>query len=853
MDTARWELAQELFYSALGQPSAQRDPFLRASCGPDVELRAQVLAMLEQDERGESLLDSNVAAVAGRILSHAKNEGTQLGSYRLGRVLGEGGMSVVYLAEREDLGSAAAIKILRDAWMSPARRERFAMEQRTLAQLNHPSIARLFDAGTLPDGTPWIVMEYVDGVPITEYCRTHDLPITERLKLFRSICEAVEYAHRHAIIHRDLKPSNILVRADGAVRLLDFGIAKHVGGTADQTRTGLRWMTPAYAAPEQIRGGNAGMHTDVYALGVVLYEMLTGRLPFDTANRSAGEIETLILEHEPERPSVSACAGIRKSQWADLDVLCLTAMHKDPLRRYRSVEALVRDLDHYLKGEALEARPDTWRYRAGKFLGRHQRGVIAAAAALLFMSAIVIFFLSRLTGARNAALAQAARTQRIETFMLHLFDGGDKTAGPAEDLRVTTLVDRGVTLARSLGSEPSVQAELYNTLGGVYHQLGQFDKANAMIEAGLNERRNLRELSAADIGESEIALGLLRSDQARLNEAERLVRSGLARVTSALPPRDPAVVKAITALGEVLEIKGDYKQGIALMEAAVRTQDEPGRDTPELAGALEELANHYFYSGRYNDADSFNQRVLAMYRRLYGEEHPKVSAVLVNLGAAQQERGNYAEAERYHRQALAIVEKFYGPAHAETAASLTQIARALVFENRSDEAARLLRRALEIRERVYGPLHPNVASTVNELGSIALQRGEYAKAAAAFQRMIDIYRAVYHDHHYLIGIAESNLASVYLREEAYARAEPLFRDAIARYLDTLSPEHTNVGIARIKLGRVLLRQKRYREAEEQTSAGLKIMSQQANPSVSWTKTAHQDLDAIHRALGEPGR
>lgn len=310
-------------------------------------------------------------------------------------------MGVVYLAEREDLGNRVAIKILRDASLSPARRERFASEQRTLAQLNHPFIARLYDADTLADGTPWFVMEYVEGDPLTEYCAKHESSAQERLQLFRAVCEAVQYAHGHAVIHRDLKPSNILVKRDRTVRLLDFGIAKQLEGldaAADQTRTALRLMTPAYAAPELIRGDRVGVHTDVYSLGVILYELLAGRLPFDLSNRTPGEAAALIAEHEPEKPSAAAkrvegLPGARarvpsasKTAWADLDVLCLAAMHKDPKRRYPSVDALIRDVDHFLKGEPLEARPDTLGYTLGKFVRRNWQAV--SAAALLFAVAV---------------------------------------------------------------------------------------------------------------------------------------------------------------------------------------------------------------------------------------------------------------------------------------------------------------------------------------------------------------------------------------------------------------------------------------------------------------------------------
>ena len=363
---------------------------------------SEVLAAIAEDERGSSLLDRGLAQTADRILGNDAAALREIGPYRIVRVVGEGGMGVVFLAERTDLGSQAAIKILRDAWLSPARRQRFAAEQRTLASLNHPSIARLYDAGALSNGTPWIVMEYVEGTPLTEYCRTHASTIPERLRLFRDVCDAVQYAHRHLVIHRDIKPSNILVTAEGSVKLVDFGISKQLderGVGADVTQTGARMMTPAYAAPEQIRGDAIGVHTDVYSLGVVLFELLNGRLP--------GDCLRVALD--------SPIASLGRSARSELDVLCLTAMHQDLARRYQSVEALSRDIAHYQKGEPLEARPDTVGYRAGKFVRRHWRAVSAAAAAMLtLIVGLVAFYTVRLTNARNAALTEAARAQRIQ-------------------------------------------------------------------------------------------------------------------------------------------------------------------------------------------------------------------------------------------------------------------------------------------------------------------------------------------------------------------------------------------------------------------------------------------------------
>jgi eukaryotic-like serine/threonine-protein kinase len=547
MDSTRWQRVQSLFHEAADLPTSERRVFLETQCGDDAGLVSEVLTLLEEDARGGSLLDGDVAAVASQIFSDPSSASLpfkEFGPYRIKQALGEGGMGVVYLAEREDLGNEVAIKILRDAWVSPARRERFNAEQRTLAQLNHASIARLYDADTSPDGTPFFVMEYVEGVPLTEFCKTQKCSIPERLRLFRAVCEAVLYAHRHAVIHRDLKPSNILVKTDGSIRLLDFGIAKHVenlGELVDQTITGLRLMTPAYAAPEQIRGEQVGIQSDVYSLGVVLYELLAGRLPFDLSKCTPAQAEKILTEQEAEKPSAvakNAAASAEtngraviasRTAWADLDVLCLTAMHKDPERRYQSVEALIRDVNHYLDGEPLEARPDTLHYTLGKFVRRHWQLVSAAAVVFALLVGLVIFYTVRLTRARNAAVMQAARTQRIQRFMLNLFQGGDPSAGPADDLRVVTLLDRGVQEARSLDAEPAVQAELYETLGGIYQKLGKLEQADSLMESALAKREALYGPDSTETAKGLLALGSLRDAEARYSDAERLIRQALDR------------------------------------------------------------------------------------------------------------------------------------------------------------------------------------------------------------------------------------------------------------------------------------------------------------------------------------
>ena len=666
MDAIRWQRVQDLFHDAVGIGAGDRQTFLEGRCQGDTGLLSEVLELLVEDARTVSPLDRPLGAVAGGVLQSGDPAaaGTRFGPYRIRSLLGEGGMGVVYLADRPDLGNVAAIKVLRDAWLSPARRERFAAEQRTLARLEHPAIARLYDADALPDGTPWFAMEYVEGVPLTVYCTQARLPLRARLQLFQQVCEAVQYAHLQLVVHRDLKPSNVLVRADGSVKLVDFGIAKQLEGleaAVDQTRTVARLMTPAYAAPEQVLGEPVGVQADVYSLGVILYELVTGRLPHDRSRRTPSGGDAIVLQQEAPRPSAVVRRSERdtgeaarppewhtlgRSDWADLDALCLTALQHDRQRRYRTVEALSRDVDRFLGGRPLEARPDTAAYRLRKLLRRRRGPVVLGAATLMLIVALTAFYTARLSAARNEALLEAARAERIQRFTLGLFGGGDD-AGPPDSLRVVALIERGVQDATLLDDEPAVQTELLGTLGGVFRQLGKLDRADSVLQAALHRR--VRPGSADELTRASnlVTLGLLRSDQARYDEAEAAIREALAIDARRLAATHPDALEAREALGHVLVERGDYQRAIATLDEVVRLREETGAAPADLAGTIGELAAVHFYAGNLPESDSLNVRALAIYRRLHGERHPLVADMLINRGAIQHEHGNYRAAEGY--------------------------------------------------------------------------------------------------------------------------------------------------------------------------------------------------------------
>ncbi len=690
MDLTRWERIQALFHDAAGRPVPEQRAFLESACGDDQTLLTEVLALLEEDSRSGSLLERGVAHVAYQMVGdavHASIGSEKFGHYRIKEMLGEGGMGVVYLAERDDLGNLVAIKLLRDAWVSPARRERFASEQHMLAQLNHPSIARLYDANTLEDGTPWFVMEYVDGVPLTEYCRVNACPIEERLKLLRLVCEAVQYAHQHALIHRDLKPSNILVKRDGSVRLLDFGIAKQIEGLdapADQTRTALRLMTPAYAAPEQIRGEQVGVQTDVYSLGVVLYELLAGRLPFDLSNCTPAQAERVLTEKEAEKPSTAAgkraasaeesaiAMFASKAAWADLDVLCLTAMHKDVQQRYQSVEALERDIDHYLKGEPLEARPDTLRYRARKFVTRNQHSVIAAGGVFAIVIGLVIFFTVRLAVERDNANRQTAIATAVNQFLSDdlIARGNPFQSGTAAETLLNAIKLASPSIDRKFKNEPQVAARLHQTIAQALDSRTNYPEAREEYERA----HQLFLQTEGPFSQDAIVVQLQRAAmEARSYQSGGLpvAKSLLADQEALLPkikqPRKDLPVWLFSAKGMIALIENDAKSANENFKAASDTAATlPDFDETARFNLRQRLAFTYIRLGDGATAERLARELIAAYSNANGPDSPYVLRVRLNLAQAFMIEGKHQDAVQ---EATSIYPDFlakFGPDHEMT-------------------------------------------------------------------------------------------------------------------------------------------------------------------------------------------
>lgn len=866
MTSDRWKRIQAIFHEAVELPEPEQNALVDRACGGDEKLKAEVLAMLAQDRGEPGIVDRGLAGIALGFLGPDAIEpplpSTDFGPYRIQSLLGEGGMGVVYLAEDRENGKLAAIKILGNAALSPARRERFTREKRILAKLNHRYIAQLHHADVLPDGTPWFAMEYVANArPIDVYCHERKCTMEQRLRLFRAVCEAVQYVHAQTFVHRDLKPSNILIAEDGTPKLVDFGIGKGIedpDGLVVRTAPGLRIVTIAYAAPEQILGSPELFTTDVYALGTILYQLIAGKHPFDFSDcKTSGDAERKVIEEDPPKPSVAArtvpdSPQATKAQWSDLDAVCLKAMHKEAHRRYQTVEALIRDIDHYLAGKPLDAHPDSFGYRSSRFVKRHRRTVAAAGVVMVIVVSLVVFYTIRLARARDAALAEAARTDRVERFMLDLLQGGDQEVGPPEDMRVAALIERGTKEAHALDRDPAIQADLFLTLGSVQQSWGKFDQAFSLFNAALDRRRAVFGADSEKVAEVLLHLGRWNADRDQLPAAEQSVREALAMSRRHVPSGSPTVARILTALGGILERRGKTDEATSVLNAAVRLQSAKLEQRADLADTLSALADLQFHLGHYEASAELYGRALKLDRDLHGEHHPLIAQDLMNLGNLQINQQHYGEAEGYFRQALDITRSWYGADHPDTADKATYVAQALVSEKRYEEAGAILKQALATLEKVYGKTpHGRVAMVLNELGKIAQQQGNLDAAADYFKRAAAIYDAVHGADHQFTAVAIANLGGVYFRKKEYALAERQFRAAIQHLAGAASADPLNFAIAHIKLGRTLLQEKRYREAEVELLAGYEGAVKQVGPSSTWAQGATEYLIEVYDALKMP--
>lgn len=861
MDRADWDRLQAAFLTALELPSSERDGFLLNTFGRESQLLQHAREMLTSDKRDASLLGTDVREIVAEVFDNSSDIDASLviGPYKLKEFLGEGGMGVVWLAQRTDAGNEIAMKFLLHATLSPLRRERFSREIRHLAKLNHPYIARMYDAGSLLNGIPWLAMEYVNGSSLTSYCRQPGRKPAEIVELFRRVCEAVQHAHRQLVVHRDLKPSNILVQSDGTPKLLDFGISRELQQAneiedVENTAPHMRFMSRAYAAPEWKESGIVAASNDVYSLGVLFYEMLTSdsfpRLAEEHTEESLPCPSAIIANRKKTFPSkLDPMSSLSRGSWDDLDLLCRKAIRQDPAQRYPSVEAIIRDIDHFTHAEPLDARRDNLLYKVKKFLRRNRTSVLATGVTMALIVSTIAFFTWRLARERTNALIQAERAEQIQRFILGLFEGDDKEAGPGQDLRVVTLLDRGAPAAHALITEPAVQAQLYYTLGTMYTKLGKLDRADAMLESALNLQQSDRVADKSALADTLTAQGLLRSEQGKPDQAEQLVRQAIALTDNRSSHQRASMGRELTALGEVQINHGQYAPAVAVLKQAAALESSAD-SAADLSDTLSNLAAAELYLGDYSKASEIDHQVLQLDQTIYASDHPRLAEDLQNISQVEDMWGRYNESVEDERKALRIDQAWYGEENPKTAIVETSLASTLIYNNDYIEAESLLRKALHTQEVTYGDGSPHVAYVLNSIAGVENHKKHFQAAEMDYKRMAAIYRAAYGADDYRVSIALSNMAGVLFNEKRYTESQALFEQAILKYQKTLPPDNLNIGIAQIKLGRVFMAQHRYQDAEPHTLAGYDIVRKQQSPSSNFVQGARHDLSVICQETGQ---
>lgn len=906
----RWHRVEPLLNRLLEMDAAGQGALLDEVGSSDPELRRELEGLLESD-RALGLLDEDIQDIAGALLptpagGRGLAPGDPVGPFRVVRVAGSGGMGDVYAAERVDgdFEQTVALKLVRvDAGGAVVRR--FLEERRILAGLQHPGIARLVDGGLLADGVPWFAMEYVEGEHLTRYCDGLRLGVEARLRLFLDVCDAVAHAHRNLVVHRDLKPANILVTPEGRVKLLDFGIARVLeeGGGSGATTTLFQWLTPEYASPEQISGSPVSTASDIYSLGVLLYELLCGRRPFQAATGKPHILARSILEEDPRPPSTALQLGEPASSSAetvarersstpqrltrrlrgDLDAIVLQALRREPEGRFGTADELAADIRRYLGAQPVLARRGSRWYATRRFIVRNRAAVAAVGLPLVLVSGLGAFHFAAVTRERDNARAQAERAERTAEFLVDLFAQSDPLGEGAGSRPVTEFLSLGAQrLGHELSAEPDLRATLFRVIGRVHDNLGNHSQADSLLRAALAIRSERLPPDHWDLIESIRDLGALRRRQGELADADSLLADALARLPAtatgdrradlldeiaeirrrqgelqvadslvqaalslrlrALGEDHPAVAVSLSTMGVLARELGQTDQAEAHHREALRIRRAHyGADHAYVAESLRNLALALHGGGRLAEARQYYEEALDMQLRVLGPSHPQVGPTRNSYGALLRTLGESEAALEQYRQVLELQRAAHGPEHPRLATSLTNAA--LVFRDLGDmeEAGRLAREGLEIRIRVLGGDSPGTAQSYNVVGALARQAGRFDEAENALQRADHIYRSRLGPDHGSVAINTSALGFVALERGHLAVAEARFADALATFERAGGMDGLDAARAAWGMGSTLVALGRPAEAERWLRESLRIREANLPPD-------HRDIAEVRAEL-----
>ena len=807
------ERATDIFLEAKTLDPQTRDEYLRVACADSAYLRREVESMLDAASSAEAYFDNLAGKVSFPHLADDEETSIEvnrtIGSWRLLRRIARGGMGTVYLAERADgqFEHTAALKVLPTGVDSDHARARFLIERQILARLVHDNIARLLDGGVADDGVPYFVMDYVDGLPIDEYCQRHALDIDQRLRLVLDVAGAVQYAHRNLVIHRDLKPSNVLVDSQGQVRLLDFGIAKMLDpdpNNPNLTRESRRPATPAYASPEMLRGEPVDMTTDVYSIGALMYVLLTGNLPLQYDGLSLTELCERASNSIPEPPSrhYPALDG-------DLDAIVAKALAKEPDERYESVQSLAHDIGNYLDGLPISAKAPSAAYRARKFVARNRASVAFSAFAVVALVSIAVLAVrSAIVSERQSQqiALERDRAEQTKDFLVSIFNAADPNIVPGEQTARDILEAGRQRIEEELAEQPEVQADLLRAMSAVYQNWRETDDGRAVLERELQLREQVN------------------------------------------GTKSEAYADTLVLLAYITEIGGDYESSIDYARRALQTHTAIG-NAPGQASSHERIGRVLHLQGDYDKARSHFEQSLELIVENGGADSEDAGFIMEHLGNLLTHQEQYEAALAMFEQSLAVRRKHIQGDNSEISAIYLGMGTALNRLGRYDDAVAAYEEGIAINERLFGADNSYTFYFMNGLGKVAESRGDLATAARRYdesRRLIIRYMPESPN----LAFATANVGKMLMMSERFDEAISYYRDSIALF-EVKLPNHWAMGATKWRLGLCLVESGKFTEAEPLILEGIEIVEARWGAQHEETLSAREAAERLYQAWGKP--
>lgn len=885
MHQKRWKQIETILDTALILSGRERTTYINTACKGDDELIEEVYEMLraieesEQTDFLESVSDDNKQLFKdfSRLTQDEDIIGIRVGVFEITEKIGAGGMGSVFKARRVDgqFSQVVAIKMLQKGLRTEDTLRRFRMEQEILASLKHPNIAQLFDGGITDNGTPYLVMEYVDGLPVDEYCNQHKKTIDERIELFKNVCSAVQFAHANLVIHRDLKAQNIYVTDDGQVKVLDFGIAKLLDPnlteqTLVETQPGQKFWTPQYAAPEQVNGDNITTAVDIYALGVLLHKLLTDSYPLHLANKSIAEVQKIIIETAPLPPSSSpglsektaelrltSLASLKKILAGDLDALVLKSVRKEPEYRYASVNQLIEELDRFTNGLPLLARQDTISYRIGKFYRRNKTAIRMSFLAGLLFIAGSIYYTFRITQEKEIAQSEAKKAQEITEFLKDIFQSSNPDQAQGETITAKQLLMNGAEKISGITDQPEIKAELLETLGDINYSLSLYEEADVLFKEALLIKRNIygefhpstagtlyqMALNKENLGQYDTtgvllnesleirrklfgdydheaikisnSLSYLYKLQGELDKAENLIDEGLNKLHESAETDSFELAEAYYLKASILTDKGEYEQALKTQEEALELATKLySPPHPDILKNLSNLARNHQKVGQYSKAESYFLESLAMDKELYDEEHLSTAIIKNNLAGVYKETGELVKADSLYLQALENLKNVLGSEHPYVASNLYNYAGLKRKMGKFNEAEELYLETIQLDTNLLGPDHPNIALDYDGLGRTQMDNGEYREAYNSLSHALSIQENAYNNStHPNILSTKIALATLLVNLNDLEKSEQLLREVLKAKEKTYGQNHPETTQTIEQLSSVLSKRGAFQQAD----------------------------------------